>query len=130
MVSRKSISGVLICLGLVASGADVSAHIRPRCSSGARKRQSKALWTNGNGPNRTPSCGSRSWTVGGVAQLYGLEGMSPSWLGRHGWSNHSFAAGDKVKVALYPLRDGRLGGFYLRVTRNGQTLEALPQQVP
>jgi hypothetical protein len=40
----------------------------------------------------------------------------------------SVYARDKVKVALYALRDGRLGGFYLRVTRNGQTLEALPNR--
>jgi hypothetical protein len=66
---------------------------------------------------------------GGKAQSWGLEGMSPSWLGRRGWGNKSLAHGDKVKIAYYPLRDGRNGGFYVRVTTtDGKVLEALPQR--
>ena len=65
----------------------------------------------------------------GKNQQWGLEGMSPSWLGRRGWSLHSLKAGDKVTVVYYPLRDGRPGGFYVRVTgSDGHTLEALPQR--
>ena len=63
----------------------------------------------------------------GKMQEWGLEGMSPSWLGRRGWSLHSLNAGDKVTVVYYPLKDGRPGGFYVRVTSpDGKTLEALP----
>jgi len=62
-------------------------------------------------------------------QQWGFEGMSPSWLGRRGWSSHSLAAGSKVKVTYYPLRDGRNGGFFVRVVMpDGKTLEALPQR--
>ena len=42
----------------------------------------------------------------GKAEQWGLEGMSPSWLGRHGWTRHSLNSGDQVKVVIYPLRDG------------------------
>lgn len=64
---------------------------------------------------------------GGKAQQFGLEGMSPSWLGRHEWSSHSLQAGEKVSIDYYPLRDGRPGGFFVRVkTPGGKTLEALP----
>ncbi len=59
---------------------------------------------------------------------WSLEGMSPSWLGRHGWSRHSLKAGDAVKIAVYPLRDGRNGGFAVRIVfADGRTLEQLPQ---
>lgn len=63
----------------------------------------------------------------GKTQEWGLEGMSPSWLGRRGWGLHSLNAGDKVSLVYYPLKDGRTGGFYVRViTADGKTLEALP----
>jgi len=62
---------------------------------------------------------------------WGLEGMSPSWLGRNGWTKHSLNPGDKVKMVIYPLRDGRNGGFTVRVTfADGKTIEELPQQMP
>jgi hypothetical protein len=64
---------------------------------------------------------------GGKEQQFGLEGMSPSWLGRHEWSSRSLQAGEKVSIDYYPLRDGRPGGFFVRVkTPDGKTLEALP----
>ncbi len=65
----------------------------------------------------------------GKVQEWGLEGMSPSWLGRRGWNLHSVKPGDKVSIVYYPLKDGRPGGFYVRVTgSDGKTLEALPQR--
>jgi hypothetical protein len=70
-------------------------------------------------------------TKDGKTEQWGLEGMSPSWLGRHGWSKRSLAPGDKVKVAIYPLRDGRKGGFAVRVMfADGRKLEQLPQRTP
>lgn len=71
------------------------------------------------------------WIVapGGKEKQWGFEGMSPSWLGRHGWSSKSLATGTKVKVVYYPLRDGRQGGFFVKVTTpDGKALEALPQR--
>ncbi len=63
----------------------------------------------------------------GKVQEWGLEGMSPSWLGRRGWNLHSLNSGDKVTIVYYPLKDGRPGGFYVRVTApDGKTLNALP----
>jgi hypothetical protein len=65
----------------------------------------------------------------GGPQEWGLEGMSPSWLGRRGWDRHSLSAGDKVTIVYYPLKDHRPGGFYVRVvTPDGRTLAALPQR--
>jgi hypothetical protein len=71
------------------------------------------------------------WVVvpgaGGKVQQWGFEGMSPSWLGRRGWNLRTLSRGDKVKIAYYPLRDGRQGGFFVRVTLpDGKVLQALP----
>lgn len=67
----------------------------------------------------------------GKVQTWGLEGMSPSWLGRRGWSSRSLATGNKVKITYYPLKDGRQGGFFVRVVLpDGRSLEALPGRPP
>lgn len=64
---------------------------------------------------------------GGKVQDWGFEGMSPSWLGRHEWSGRTLKAGEKVSISYFPLRDGRNGGFFVRVKLpDGKTLEALP----
>jgi hypothetical protein len=65
----------------------------------------------------------------GQAQEWGLEGMSPSWLGRRGWSRHVLKPGDKIAIVYYPLKDHRPGGFYVRIKLpNGRTIDALPQR--
>ena len=65
----------------------------------------------------------------GGAESYGVEGMSPSYLGRNGWSKHTLAPGDKVSIAIHPLKDGRKGGFDASVTwPNGKTMYNLPQR--
>ena len=65
----------------------------------------------------------------GPAEKYGIEGMSPSYLGRNGWSKHTLSPGDKVTVAIHPLKDGRKGGFDASVTwPDGKTMYNLPQR--
>lgn len=67
----------------------------------------------------------------GKPEQWGLEGMSPSWLGRHGWTRHSLQSGDAVSVVIYPLRDGRNGGFAVRIVfADGRKLDQLPQRAP
>lgn len=64
---------------------------------------------------------------GGVDE-YGIEGMSPSYLGRNGWSKHTLNPGDKVTLSIHPLKDGRKGGFDSSVTfPNGKIMYNLPQ---
>ena len=63
----------------------------------------------------------------GGADQYGIEGMSPSYLGRNGWNKHTLSPGDKVTVSIHPLKDGRKGGFDASVTwPNGKTMYNLP----
>jgi hypothetical protein len=59
---------------------------------------------------------------GGV-ELWGVEGMSPNYLGRRGWSRTTFKPGDKVTVVVRPARDGSLAGIFVRATLpNGRQL--------
>jgi len=62
-------------------------------------------WTN-------PHTWTKVDVQGGTAVVeYGLEGMSPNYLSRNGWSKRTLNTGDKVTLTLHPLKDGRKGGF-------------------
>lgn len=62
-----------------------------------------------------------------VAGEYALEGMSPNYLGREGWSRHTLKPGDKVTLQVHPLKDGRKGGFMVSVTLpDGKVMYNLP----
>ena len=52
---------------------------------------------------------------GGV-ETWAIEGMSPNFLGRRGWTKSSLKAGDKVSLVIRPLRDGSKGGMFVRAT--------------
>lgn len=64
-----------------------------------------------------------------VAGEYALEGMSPNYLSRNGWTKRTLKAGDRVKIAMHPLKDGRKGGFMVSVTLpDGTTHYNLPRR--
>jgi len=52
---------------------------------------------------------------GGV-DTWAIEGMSPNFLGRRGWTKHTLSPGDKVTITIAPLKDGQKGGTFLRAT--------------
>ncbi|HEU4619901.1 MAG TPA: DUF6152 family protein [Gammaproteobacteria bacterium] len=52
----------------------------------------------------------------GSVTRWGLEGMSPNFLGRRGWTRETLKPGDRVKVVIHPLKNGDPGGTFLRVT--------------
>jgi hypothetical protein len=59
---------------------------------------------------------------GGVDR-WGVEGMSPNYLGRRGWSRTTFKPGDKATIVVHPARDGSPGGIFVRATlANGRQL--------
>jgi len=59
----------------------------------------------------------------GVVETWGIEGMSPNYLGRRGWSKDTFKAGDKVTITVRPMRDGSPGGMFVRgTTADGRQL--------
>jgi len=59
----------------------------------------------------------------GKQQTYGIESASPGVLVRHGWTRNTLKMGDKVMIEINPLRDGRPGGSFVRLTlANGTTM--------
>ncbi|MGH8227724.1 MAG: DUF6152 family protein [Steroidobacteraceae bacterium] len=64
--------------------------------------------------------------AGGVDQ-YGIEGMSPNYLARNGWSLHTLKPGDKVELTIHPLKNGEKGGFDVSVKlASGKIMYNLP----
>jgi hypothetical protein len=65
-------------------------------------------------------------TAGGAAEQWGVEGMSPNFLERRGWSKNTLARGDKVSVVIHPVKDGGKGGSFVRVTLpNGTVMDMM-----
>ena len=52
----------------------------------------------------------------GGTDTWGIEGMSPNYLARRGWSKSTLKPGDKVTVVIRPMRDGSPGGIFVRAT--------------
>ncbi len=76
-----------------------------------------------------------TWTIvtvtgkANIAGEYGLEGMSPNYLSRNGWSKRMLKPGDKVTLKVHPLKDGRKGGFMVSVKLpDGSVHHNLPQR--
>jgi hypothetical protein len=55
-------------------------------------------------------------TAGGGSEKWGVEGMSPNFLERRGWSKNTLKVGDKVSVVIHPVKNGDKGGSFVRVT--------------
>jgi Family of unknown function (DUF6152) len=64
---------------------------------------------------------------GGASENWSIEGMSPNYLSRNGWSRHTLKAGDKIGMEVHLLKDGRKGGFCATITLpDGKKLNNLP----
>lgn len=58
---------------------------------------------------------------------WAFEGMTPNTLTRFGWTRRSLVPGEVITIGYYPLRDGRPGGFNVRVvTADGTEMRQLP----
>lgn len=53
----------------------------------------------------------------GVVETWGIEGMSPNYLARRGWTRTTLQPGDKLSVTLHPLRTGEKGGSFVSAKR-------------
>ncbi len=63
----------------------------------------------------------------GKAETWAVEGQSPNYLARHGWTRGAVKPGDRVMLTINPLKNGAAGGrFSSMVTANGQTLMQQP----
>ena len=57
----------------------------------------------------------------GTKTRWGLEGMSPNFLGRRGWTKNTFKPGDKIKCVIWPLKSGEPGGTLQKATLSDGT---------
>ena len=64
----------------------------------------------------------------GAVEHWGIEGMSPNFLGRRGWSKNSVKPGDKITVSIRPLKEGKTGGMFIRAQIGDRVL--LPGGAP
>ncbi len=53
---------------------------------------------------------------------WSLEGGSPNILSRNGWKRTSLVTGEKVRVLIYPLKDGNAGGTFLEIHKEDGTV--------
>ena len=52
----------------------------------------------------------------GANEQWGVEGMSPNFLERRGWSKNTLKVGDKVTVMVHPVKNGGKGGSFVSIT--------------
>lgn len=61
----------------------------------------------------------------GTVTKWGLEGMSPNYLGRRGWTKNTLKPGTDIEVVIHPLKSGKPGGAFLRATLPDGTEKAM-----
>jgi hypothetical protein len=53
----------------------------------------------------------------GGSDTWGVEGMSPNFLERRGWTRNTIKPGDKLTITIRPLRDGGKAGMWMSAKR-------------
>lgn len=53
---------------------------------------------------------------------WSIEGGSPNGLSRNGWKRSSLKAGDKIELAIHPMKDGSYGGSLVTATVDGKKI--------
>ena len=62
----------------------------------------------------------------GVTQEWGVECTSVNFLRREGWDKDSLKPGDKVKLMIFPLKDGSHGGQLNKLVELNGSDRSLP----
>lgn len=76
------------------------------------------VWSNPHATFRIDVTGTD-----GNTESWPIEMNGPSNLIHEGWKRSTIKPGDKVTVTINPLRDGRVGGWYVAITlADGTTL--------
>ena len=131
-MSRERVaSNLMICAGLAAGAAAAMLAAAP-----ATAHHSYTMFDLGKEATLTGTVQEFQWTAPhawielnvaarkGSPELWSIEGMSPNYLARRGWSRHSLKPGDKVSVVIHPLKDGARGGTVVRVIlQDGRVLD-------
>jgi hypothetical protein len=93
--------------------------LRSRRSSGSSDGRGQHQRHVKSGGGRAAETASHTWlwidvTEDSKTVTWGVEGMSPNYLSRRGWTRTTFNPGDRVTVVVRPMRDGSPGGMFVR----------------
>lgn len=110
---RHRVLSAIITANLAAAGATLTAHHSFAPFDITKEKRltgtvSKFEWTN-----------PHSWIwidvpneKGGI-DTWGVEGMSPNYLARRGWTKSTVKPGDKISIVIRPMKDGSKGGMFV-----------------
>ena len=62
----------------------------------------------------------------GKSNDWAIEGPTTNGLQPRGWSQSTFKPGDRIKVEINPMRDGRSGGAFIKATLPDGTILTEP----
>ena len=101
--------------GVLCFGATLSAHHSPVMFDMAKTQTLEGTvvefaWTN---PHSSIQLDVQ--TPNGV-ERWGVEMGSPNSMVKGGWKSNIIKAGDKVTVAVHPLKSGEHGGIFMSIT--------------
>ena len=106
--------GVLVIAGLVTVGSPLLAHHSFAAFDMSKEQTitgvvSRFDWTNPHTFIWVDVMNDK-----GVTESWAIEGMSPNYLGRRGWSKNSVKPGEKITLSIRPLKEGKTGGMFIR----------------
>jgi hypothetical protein len=114
-VTKRLMSAILVAMVLAAGGGVAAHHSFAPFNTEIEKTITGVVnrfeWTN-----------PHTWLwvdvtdEKGAVTTWGVEGMSPNYLSRRGWSKTTFKPGDKVTAVVRPMRDGSPAGMFVRAT--------------
>lgn len=113
-MSARACASVAALLGLLADGTSIAHHSFGAFAMDERITIEGVIvefeWTH---PHTTTSVDVTNGD--GPVTRWALEGMSPTDLGRRGWTRYTLRPGDRVAIVVAPLKSGEPGGAFIRV---------------
>jgi len=101
--------------GLLAMSASLFAHHSPVMFDMTKTQTLEGTVVEFQWTNPHSSIQLDVQTANGV-ERWGVEMGSPNSMVKGGWRNNSVKAGDKVTVAVHPLKSGEHGGIFMSIT--------------
>ena len=111
LVTLVTLTGVL----LIGAAGPVAAHHSPVMFDMTKSVTIEGTVVEFSWSNPHSSIQLDVQTANGV-ERWGVEMGSPNSMVKGGWRNNSVKAGDKVTVAVHPLKSGEHGGIFMSIT--------------
>ena len=102
-------------IGLLAMSAGLAAHHSPVMFDMTKTQTLEGTVVEFQWTNPHSSIQLDVQTPTGV-ERWGVEMGSPNSMVKGGWRNNSVKPGDKVTVAVHPLKSGEHGGIFMSIT--------------